>query len=76
VTEKLLTYALGRGIEFEDQCTVTGISSAVAKQGNKFSALVLEIVRSDAFQKRRAAAAAASPQGKSQAASPQVKSQK
>ena len=66
VTEKLLTYALGRGIEFEDQCTVTGISSAVAKQGNKFSALVLEIVRSDAFQKRRAAAAAASPQGKSQ----------
>lgn len=55
VTEKLLTYALGRGVEFEDQCTVSAISSAVAKQNNRFSALVLEIVRSDAFQKRRSA---------------------
>lgn len=54
VTKKLLTYALGRGVEFEDQCTVTAIASGVAKQNNKFSALVLEIVRSDAFQKRRA----------------------
>lgn len=53
VTEKLLTYALGRGVEFQDKCTVQAISAAVSKQGNKFSALVLEIVKSDAFQLRR-----------------------
>jgi hypothetical protein len=53
VTEKLLTYALGRGVEYQDKCTVNAISGAVAKQGNKFSALVLEIVKSDAFQMRR-----------------------
>lgn len=53
VTEKLLTYALGRGVEYQDKCTVVSISTAVSKQGNKFSALVLEIVKSDAFQMRR-----------------------
>ena len=53
LTEKLLTYALGRGVEYDDKCTVVAISHAAAKKGNKFSAVVFEIVKSDLFQKAR-----------------------
>jgi hypothetical protein len=52
-TEKLLTYALGRGLEFYDKGAVAQISHNLAEKGNRFSALVVEIVRSDPFQKRR-----------------------
>jgi hypothetical protein len=54
LVEKMLTYALGRGLEMTDRCTVKEISAAVAKDGYRFSTLVNEIVASDAFQKRRA----------------------
>jgi hypothetical protein len=53
LAEKLLTYALGRGLEYYDKCTVDTIVRNVAANHDKFSALVLEIVNSDAFQKRR-----------------------
>lgn len=53
LAEKLLTYALGRGLEYYDQCTVDIIVKNVAANHDSFSALVLEIVNSDAFQKRR-----------------------
>jgi hypothetical protein len=54
LTEKLLTYALGRGLEPYDQCSVEQIAAAVARNQYKFSALVTEIVKSEPFEKRRA----------------------
>jgi hypothetical protein len=53
VVEKMLTYALGRGLEYYDKCTVEEIAEAHAKAGYKFSALVLEIVKSEPFLRRR-----------------------
>jgi hypothetical protein len=53
-TEKMLTYALGRGLEYADKCTVDEIAKALAGDGYKFSTLIQRIVASDAFQKRRA----------------------
>jgi hypothetical protein len=49
-TEKLMTYALGRGIDYHDMPLVRAISRDVNKNGNKFSALVLGIVKSKPFQ--------------------------
>jgi mono/diheme cytochrome c family protein len=54
VTEKMLTYALGRGLEFYDQCAIDKIVAALAKNDYRFSTLVVEIVHSDPFQKRTA----------------------
>jgi len=48
--EKLLTYALGRGLEYQDMPLVRGIARDVAQQDNRFSALVLAVVRSAPFQ--------------------------
>jgi hypothetical protein len=53
LAEKLLTYALGRGLEYYDKCTIDTIVRNVAANQDRFSMLVLEIVNSDAFQKRR-----------------------
>ena len=50
VTEKLLTYSLGRGLERFDRPTVDAISRRVAADGYKFSALVLEVVKSAPFR--------------------------
>jgi len=48
--EKLLTYALGRGLEYQDMPLVRSIARDVAQQDNRFSALVLAVVRSASFQ--------------------------
>jgi mono/diheme cytochrome c family protein len=53
LTEKMLTYALGRGVEYADKCAIDDAVDALKKDGYRFSRLVLEIVRSDPFQKRR-----------------------
>jgi len=53
LTEKMLTYALGRGVESYDKCTVDQVAGALAKNKHKFSTLVIEIVKSDPFQMRR-----------------------
>jgi hypothetical protein len=53
LTEKLLTYALGRGLEYYDKCALDQIVKGLRKRGYKFSALVLEITRSTPFQMRR-----------------------
>jgi hypothetical protein len=55
LTDRLLTYALGRGLEPYDKCAVDDISTTVAKDGNRFHRLVLEIVKSEPFQWRRGA---------------------
>jgi Protein of unknown function (DUF1592)/Protein of unknown function (DUF1588)/Protein of unknown function (DUF1587)/Protein of unknown function (DUF1595)/Protein of unknown function (DUF1585) len=48
--EKLMTYALGRGLDYQDMPLVRSIARASAQQDNRFSALVLAIVRSAPFQ--------------------------
>ena len=52
LTEKMLTYALGRGMERYDRRTVREIAQKVAEQDYRFSSLVLEIVNSLPFQMR------------------------
>lgn len=53
VTEKMLTYALGRGLQFFDQPVVDKIVEAVEQQNYRFSALVVEVARSMPFRMRR-----------------------
>ncbi len=53
LAEKMLTYALGRGLEYYDRRAVDAIAAALAKNDYKFSALVAEIVKSDPFRMRR-----------------------
>ena len=50
VTEKLLTYSLGRGLERFDRPTVEAISRQLKASDYKFSALVMEVVKSKPFQ--------------------------
>ena len=50
VTEKLLTYALGRGVEHHDMPAVRAIVREAAADDHRFTALVLGVVRSDAFR--------------------------
>jgi hypothetical protein len=56
LTEKLLIYGLGRGIDHRDMPAVRAIVRDAGNNGYRFSTLVLGIVRSDAFQKRIIAA--------------------
>lgn len=51
-TEKLLVYALGRGLTAKDLPAVRQIVRAAGAQGNRFSAIVLGIVGSAPFQMR------------------------
>jgi hypothetical protein len=51
-TQKLMTYALGRPVHHDDMPLVRRIARGAARDGHRFSALVLGIVESDAFQKR------------------------
>jgi hypothetical protein len=53
MTEKMLTYAIGRGVERTDNCNLKEIVKRVAGEDYRFSALVTEIVLSDPFRKRR-----------------------
>ncbi len=53
VTDKLLTYALGRGLERYDRRTVKDIANRIATDDYRFSSLVVEIVNSLPFQMRR-----------------------
>ena len=50
--ERLLTYALGRGLEYYDKCAVDQALVLMKQRGNRFSALVEGIVMSDPFMKR------------------------
>jgi hypothetical protein len=50
VTEKLLTYALGRGVEYQDMPLVRSMVRDAAPGNYKFSSIVLSIVKSEPFQ--------------------------
>ena len=54
VTEKMLTYALGRGVEYYDAPVVRQMVRDLKRDEYRWSALVLGIVRSVPFQMRRA----------------------
>jgi mono/diheme cytochrome c family protein len=53
LAEKMLTYALGRGLEYYDRCAVEDIVKALKKGDDKFVAMMLAVVQSDPFQRRR-----------------------
>jgi len=55
LTEKLLTYALGRGVEYEDMPLVRSIVRDAARSDYHFTSLVMGIVRSAPFQMNRKA---------------------
>ena len=51
-TEKMMTYALGRGVEYADMPTIRTIVRDAAKQQHHFAAIVMGVVRSPQFQMR------------------------
>ena len=53
VTEKLMGYALGRGLEYYDAPTVRNIVRDAASDDYRWSSIILGIVKSSAFQMRR-----------------------
>jgi Protein of unknown function (DUF1592)/Protein of unknown function (DUF1588)/Protein of unknown function (DUF1585)/Protein of unknown function (DUF1587)/Protein of unknown function (DUF1595) len=57
VTEKLLTYALGRGVEYYDEAAVRKIVREAAPSDYHWSSIVLGIVKSAPFQMRMSASA-------------------
>jgi hypothetical protein len=61
VAEKLLTYGLGRGVEYRDMPVVRSIAKDAAANGNRFSALVLAVVKSQPFQMNSVVEDAAPP---------------
>jgi hypothetical protein len=65
VAENLLTYALGRGVEYQDMPLVRSIVREAAPANFKFSSLVLGIVKSPAFQMNMKPAAAKTVQAAS-----------
>ena len=62
MTEKLLTYVLGRGVEYYDVPTVDGIVERLGKEDGRFSALLFGVLESASFQQRRATPNAVTPE--------------
>ena len=53
LAERLLTYAIGRGLEFYDRCALDKLLGTHAAEGHRFSSLITQIVLSEPFQMRR-----------------------
>ena len=53
LSTKLLTYGLGRGLDYYDGPAVDKITESTMKSGNRFSSVVLGVVLSDPFRLRR-----------------------
>jgi hypothetical protein len=54
LTQKLMTYGLGRGVEYPDKPLVRAIARDAAQQDYRFSSIVLGIVKSAPFQMKKA----------------------
>src|SRR2546422_3360403 len=52
VTEKLMTYGLGRGVEYYDMPVIRSVVRDASRNNNRFSSIVLGIVKSAPFQMR------------------------
>jgi hypothetical protein len=53
ISEKLLTYAIGRGVEYYDSTTISLLTERMAKNNGQLRELIQGIVESAPFQKRR-----------------------
>ena len=53
LTEKLLTYAVGRGVEYHDAPAIRAITREAARDGHRFSSLIVGVIKSPPFQMRR-----------------------
>ena len=53
VIEKMMTYALGRGLQAYDRTTVNGIGDRLKAKDYPFQDLIYEVVHSLPFQSRR-----------------------
>jgi hypothetical protein len=53
LVEKLLTYAVGRGLEKSDRAAVERLCQSSISKGDKLADIVIEVVKSDPFRKRR-----------------------
>jgi hypothetical protein len=53
LAEKMLTYALGRGLEYYDKCALDKIVDTLKQNDYRFSALIDGVVTSEPFQRRR-----------------------
>jgi hypothetical protein len=53
-TENLMAYALGRRVEYYDQPTIRAITKAAEPGNYKVTALILGVIKSDAFRMRMA----------------------
>jgi hypothetical protein len=53
LAEKLLTYGLGRGVESADKCSVDAIVKKSASEGYRFQSLLIDVIDSDPFRKRK-----------------------
>ena len=53
ITEKMLIYALGRGVESYDRPALENIVTGLESKDDRFSALIMEVVNSVPFQMRR-----------------------
>jgi hypothetical protein len=58
ITEKLMTYAVGRPVDFNDMPTVRRIVRDAKAQNATFESIVMGVVNSDAFRRRAPAAPA------------------
>jgi len=52
LAEKMLTYALGRGLEYYDRCAVDAILEDLDRDSDRLSSLVVAVARSEPFQMR------------------------
>ncbi len=52
LTEKLMVYALGRGLEYYDRCAIDKIMAAAATEDYRMQSLIYNIVISDPFQRK------------------------
>ena len=57
LSEKVLTYALGRGLEYYDKCALDKIVEGLGKNDYRFSVLLTEVVKSEPFLMRTASKA-------------------
>ncbi len=56
ITEKMMTYALGRGVEYYDMPVIRSIVHSADRDNDRFSSILMGVVKSAPFQMRTAAA--------------------
>jgi hypothetical protein len=72
VVRKVLSYALGRGIQGYDRPAIEQIAAAVEKDGDKFSSVIRNVIKSYPFQNVRSGATLAKADPKLQTAAPRL----